>query len=396
MFGQLEMAPPDPILGLTEAFGKDSNANKINLSVGVYKSEDGVTPVLDCVKQAERRLVEDESTKSYLPISGSQGFTQLVIDLLLGADHPITQAGRAAAVQTPGGTGAVRVAADFIRQRLPGKRVWCSDPTWANHPNIFAAAGLETEKYTYLNAARDDLDYEGMMRDLAEIPHGDVLLLHGCCHNPSGIDPTVEQWAEISKTVVERGLLPLVDFAYQGFGSGLEEDAAGVRKLCEGVPELLIATSYSKNFGLYRERVGALTVIGEDSQAATTALSNIKSAVRANYSNPPAHGAELVRIVLSDNALRTQWEQELAEMRDRINGMRELFVSTMREFAPDRDFSFITRQRGMFSFSGLSPDQVQRLRDENSIYIVGSGRINVAGITTSNVRGLCESIAAVL
>ena len=274
--------------------------------------------------------------------------------------------------------------------------MWHSKPTWANHGNIFAAAGVETSDYAYLDAVNHRLDFEGMMEGIAGVPEGDVVLLHGCCHNPSGIDPTPDQWREIAQLLAKQKVLPLVDFAYQGFGDGLDVDAEGLRTLCDTVDELLIASSYSKNFGLYRERVGALTVIGQNSDATNAALSHVKACVRANYSNPPAHGAELVRIILSDEPLRAQWNVELKEMRDRINGMRELFVAKMKDLAPDHDFSFINRQRGMFSFSGLNPDQVKRLRDEYAIYIVGSGRINVAGITPDNSDRLCRSIASVL
>ncbi len=396
MFGQLETAPPDPILGLTEAFVQDTNPDKINLSVGVYKNEAGVTPILDTIKQAEQRLLAEESTKGYLPISGSAEFAHATIELMLGTGHPIISDGRAAGVQTPGGTGALRVAADFIHSRFPGKRVWFSKPTWANHANIFAAAGVETADYEYLEVANHRLDFEGMMNGISAVPEGDVVLLHGCCHNPSGIDPTSEQWREIAQALAKQNVLPLVDFAYQGFGDGLDVDAQGLRILCDAVDECLVASSFSKNFGLYRERVGALTVIGKDSHATTAALSHVKACVRANYSNPPAHGAELVRIILADEKLRAEWDVELKVMRDRINGMRSLFVSTMKEHSPNRDFSFITHQRGMFSFSGLQPDQVKRLRDEYAIYIVGSGRINVAGITPTNCERLCRSIATVL
>ncbi|MDG2381795.1 MAG: aspartate/tyrosine/aromatic aminotransferase [Pirellulaceae bacterium] len=396
MLDQLELAPPDAILGLTEAFNHDSNSNKINLSVGVYKNEQGVTPILPSVKEAERRILSEESTKSYLPISGLATYSQRVMELLFGADHGLLKAGRAVSVQTPGGTGALRVAADFIKTRLPTNKIWTSAPTWANHPNIFAAAGLEQDSYPYLDPATNGLNLEGMLACIDQMSAGDVILLHGCCHNPSGIDPTADQWKEIASRVQSRGLLPLVDFAYQGFSEGIEQDARGLHAICEQVAEVLIASSYSKNFGLYRERIGALTAVGGDSAAAAAALSHLKACIRCNYSNPPAHGAEIVQTILGDASLRQQWEAELTEMRDRINGMRDLFVKTMKEQAPDRNFEFIRTQRGMFSFSGLTKEQVTQLRDEDSIYIVGSGRINVAGITPANIDQLCSAISKVI
>ncbi len=396
MFEQLEMAPPDAILGLTEAFKKDTNPDKINLGVGVYKDEQGTTPVLACVTEAERRMLEAGATKSYLPISGSADYAQLVQHLLLGAGHPIVNEKRAVTVQTPGGTGGLRVAGEFIARNLRGASIWCSSPTWANHGNIFAAAGLQVQNYAYFDKATNGLNFAGMLGDLQKIPAGDVVLLHGCCHNPTGIDPTPEQWEQIAALVSERKLLPLLDFAYQGFGDGIQEDAVGLRALAATGTELLTCSSFSKNFGLYNERVGALTAIASSSESAQVVLSRIKQTIRANYSNPPAHGASVVSTVLSDDGLRSQWEGELTEMRNRINAMRSAFVEAMKTRLPDRDFSFIARQRGMFSFSGLTPVQVDELRSKHAIYIVGSGRINVAGITPSNIDRLCDSIAAVM
>ncbi len=396
MFEQLEMAPPDAILGLTEAFKKDTNPDKINLGVGVYKDEQGTTPVLACVTEAERRMLAAGATKSYLPISGAADYAQLVQHLLLGSEHPIVSEKRAATVQTPGGTGGLRVAGEFIARNLRGASIWCSSPTWANHGNIFAAAGLQVQNYAYFDKATNGLNFDGMLGDLQKIPAGDVVLLHGCCHNPTGIDPTPEQWEQIAALVSERKLLPLLDFAYQGFGDGIQEDAVGLRALAATGTELLTCSSFSKNFGLYNERVGALTAIASSSESAQVVLSRIKQTIRANYSNPPAHGASVVSTVLSDDGLRSQWEGELTEMRNRINAMRSAFVEAMKARLPDRDFSFIARQRGMFSFSGLTPVQVDELRSKHAIYIVGSGRINVAGITPSNIDRLCDSITAVM
>lgn len=396
MFDELQMAPPDPILGLTEAFRNDSNPQKINLGVGVYQSDEGVTPIFSAVKQAEANLLAEQQTKSYLPIAGSAEFAAAVQAMVFGGDHEIVTGARSATAQAPGGTGAVRVAGDFLKAVGVATKVWVSDPTWSNHFGILAAAGFQVDTYPYYDAANACLDFDRMLAALRTIPSGDVVLLHGCCHNPSGMDPTIEQWRQIAAVLAERKLLALVDFAYQGFGEGLDEDAAGVRALCDTVDEVLIASSFSKNFGLYSERTGALTAVCASAETAAKALSHIKTAIRRNYSNPPGHGAAIVTAVLTDSSLRAEWEQELSAVRDRIHEMRRLFVQTLKAKGVDRDFSFITRQSGMFSFSGLTKDQVQTLREQHSIYIVGSGRINVAGMTRSNMDRLCGAIANVL
>lgn len=396
MFENLKPAPPDAILGLNEAFRNDPNPEKINLSVGVYKDARGRTPVLGSVKEAERRLLNEESTKSYLAIDGLPMFGMLVRELLFGADHEIVNTARGVTIQTPGGTGALRVASDFIRQILPSNRVWCSRPTWPNHPKVFAAAGLDVDTYPYFDAAANGLAFDEMMAALKQIPEGDVVCLHACCHNPTGVDPTAEQWEQIADVVFERGLLPLLDFAYQGFGDGLQEDAAGLRTFCRPGRELLVASSFSKNFGLYNERVGALTLIAGDSAAAATALSQAKACVRANYSNPPAHGGAIVATILSDPQLRQQWQGELADMRNRINAMRRLFADTLAAKAAPRDFSFLKRGRGMFAYSGLTAEQVDALRERHSIYAVRDGRVNVGGMTESNMDQLCSAVISVL
>jgi len=396
MFDSLQPAPPDAILGLTEAFKQDSNPDKINLSVGVYQDADGRTPILECVKQAERRLVEDESTKSYLPITGSPEYARLVQGLVFGGDHEIVTGGRAVTLHTPGGTGALRVAADFVKTSFPAAAIWCSTPTWPNHHGVFKAAGLSVETYPYFDKQGNRLDADAMLDTLRKIPAGDVVCLHGCCHNPSGIDPTADQWRQIADVVYERGLLPLVDFAYQGLGDGFQVDAAGLHELCRPGKELLVANSFSKNFGLYRERTGALTAVAANADVAQIAVSRLKVNVRTNYSNPPAHGGAIVATVLADAELKQQWEQEVAVMRERINGMRQLFADTMRAKGSATDFGFITRQRGMFSFSGLTPVQVDELRTKFSIYVVGSGRVNVAGMTENNMDRLCDAVMAVL
>jgi len=396
MFEQFTPAPPDSILGLTEAFKNDPNPRKINLSVGVYRDATGITPIPASVKTAEARLLEAEKSKGYLPIEGNPAFNRATRELIFGADHDIVANGRAATAQAPGGTGALRVAADTIAKLMPDATVWISDPTWPNHPSVFGAAGLPVKSYPYFDAKTNGVAFDAMLAAVNSIPSGDVLLLHGACHNPTGVDLNQAQWQAIADVVAERKLLPLVDFAYQGFGNGLKEDAAGLLNLCRPGQELMIANSYSKNFGLYNERVGALTVVAKDAQTADTLLSHVKAAVRANFSNPPYHGGAIVATVLTDPALRAQWEQEVTTMRERINGMRHLFVETLNEKGVQRDFSFITRQRGMFSFSGLTPDQVKALRNEYAIYIVGSGRINVAGMSESGMDYLCSAIADVL
>ena len=396
MFEQLEMAAPDAILGLTEAFKSDTNPNKINLGVGVYKDAKNQTPVLDCVKQAETRLLAEETSKGYLPIPGAADYGVAVRALMLGANHEIIASNRARTAHTPGGTGALRVAGDFIKNHCPGNAIWLSGPTWANHPQIFKAAGLEVKEYPYYDAENKVLAFDALLAGLREIPEGDVVLLHGCCHNPSGMDPDLEQWKAIAEVVRERKLLPLFDFAYQGFGDGLEEDAAGLRVFCAEGCEMLICSSFSKNFGLYNERTGAFTIIGATADAADHAFSHAKKCIRTNYSNPPFHGGAVTAIILQDDALRALWEQELAEMRDRVSGMRQLFVDTLNAKGVSQDFSFITRQKGMFSFSGLNKEQVQILREQHALYIVGSGRINVAGMTEDNMDALCGAIAGVL
>ncbi|MBR9856770.1 MAG: aspartate/tyrosine/aromatic aminotransferase [Gammaproteobacteria bacterium] len=396
MFEKVTAAPADPILGLTDAFRKDPRTDKINLGVGIYKDEAGQTPVLRCVKKAEARLVQEQTTKNYLSIEGIEAYGQVVQQLLFGADAAIIADKRARTAQAPGGTGALRIAGEFIARQLDTNTIWISNPTWANHRAVFNAAGLEVKEYGYYNADAKDLDFDGMLADLAQAKAGDVVLLHGCCHNPTGIDPTAEQWEQLAKLSAEKGWLPLFDFAYQGFAKGIEEDAYGLRVFAEHNEELLIASSFSKNFGLYNERVGAFTLVAKDADTANTSFSQVKGIIRANYSNPPSHGANVVAIVANDPELYQDWLAELAEMRDRIQEMRTLFVEKLSSRGVNKDFSFIARQNGMFSFSGLNKDQVDRLRDEFGIYIVGSGRISVAGITKSNIDALCDALAAIV
>ncbi|WP_432799442.1 aromatic amino acid transaminase [Poriferisphaera sp. WC338] len=398
MFDKIEMAPADPILGLSEAFKADPNPEKINLGVGVYKDANGATPILACVKAAEERLAKEETTKGYLPIDGDGRYGAHVQKLLFGEGSEIILSGRAATSHTPGGTGALRVAGDFIKANLPGAKLWVSDPTWANHAAVFGAAGVEVKKYAYYDAASSGLNFEGMIESLKTIDAGDVVLLHGCCHNPTGVDPTLQQWTQIAAVVAEQGGIPLVDFAYQGFAEGVLEDSVGLHEVANANKELIVCSSFSKNFGLYNERVGALTIVAKDADEAKKVQSQVKVTIRRNYSNPPCHGGAIVRTVLDDEGLSKQWLDELAAMRDRINGMR---TSLTRELDSrgvklnPAGNGFIAGQRGMFSFSGLTKEQVGVLKAEHSIYIVGSGRINVAGITENNIARLCDAIAAV-
>ncbi|MFV9667612.1 amino acid aminotransferase [Pantoea sp. ARC607] len=396
MFESISAAPADPILGLADLFRADDRPEKINLGIGVYKDETGKTPVLTSVKKAEQYLLENETTKNYLSIDGLADFARCTQALLFGNQSPLITASRARTAQTPGGTGALRVAADFLATQTTVKRVWISNPTWPNHHNVFHAAGLEVCDYHYYDAETHSLDFEGMIASLQQVQPGDVVLFHGCCHNPTGIDPTAEQWQQLAQLSQARGWLPLFDFAYQGFARGLEEDAEGLRIFAASHQELIVASSYSKNFGLYNERVGAITLVAAEAGVADTAFSQVKYTIRSNYSNPPAHGAAVVATILGNDTLRTIWEQELSDMRQRIQRMRQLFVNTLAEKGAQRDFSFIIRQNGMFSFSGLTKDQVIRLREEFGVYAVNSGRVNVAGMTPDNMSALCEAIVAVL
>lgn len=396
MFERIAAAPADPILGLADLFRADDRPNKINLGIGVYKDETGKTPVLTSVKKAEQYLLENESTKNYLSIDGLADFGKCTQELLFGNDSAIVSARRARTAQTPGGTGALRVAADFIATQTDAKRIWVSNPSWPNHKNVFESAGLEVCEYQYYNATTHALDFDGMVSALSAVKAGDIVLFHGCCHNPTGIDPTAEQWTQLAEMSLANGWLPLFDFAYQGFARGLEEDAEGLRIFAASHQELIVASSYSKNFGLYNERVGAFTLVASEAAIADTAFSQVKATIRANYSNPPAHGAAVVATILGNAALRAIWEQELTEMRQRIQRMRQLFVNTLAEKGAQDDFSFIISQNGMFSFSGLTKDQVIRLREEFGVYAVNSGRVNVAGMTPDNMAPLCEAIVAVL
>lgn len=388
MFESFPLAPPDSILGLAEAFEKDPRPNKINLTVGVFKDEQGRTPILDSVRRAEARILETQRTKSYLPIEGGADFIQTVTRLVLGDDFDTK---RVACAHTPGGTGALRAGADTIARQFPMARVWLSNPTWANHGAIFQAAGIEPLTYKYLNAAKTGLDFQGMLENLDQQGRvGDLVCLHACCHNPTGIDPTREQWESIAELLAKKRMLPFIDFAYQGFGDGIQEDTAPLHILLAKNPEAVICGSFSKNFGLYSERVGALFMIGESSTGTTAMMSQLRMAIRCNYSNPPRHGEAIVATILGDESLASLWRSEVDSMRSRIAQMRNSLIEGMRQRG--RDFGFLATQKGMFSYTGLNAMQADWLKNDKGIYIVGTGRINVAGLAPSTIGTICDAV----
>lgn len=393
MWQKIEAAPADSILGLNDAFKKDPNTNKVNLGVGVYKNDQGSTPILDCVKAAEKILLVEESTKSYLPISGDPVYAREVQKLLFGPTSEVISTGRAVTAHAPGGTGALRVGADILKKFNPTAKMWISNPTWANHKGVFTTAGFELETYDYYNPTTKSMDFEAMTTSLKSVPAGDVVLLHACCHNPTGVDLDAEQWKTVAAIGKEKGWIAFLDFAYQGFGDGVDEDRCGVEAFAATGVDFFVASSFSKNFGLYNERCGAITLVCPTAEEATVAMSHLKSIIRVNYSNPPAHGGLIVACILSNEELRTQWLGELAAMRDRIKAMRVALVEGLAKRGVEGDFSYITTQRGMFSFSGLSDKIVVSLRENKSIYVVGGGRINLAGLTNSNIDYVCDAIA---
>ena len=389
-------APPDAILGLAEAYRADPRAGKINLSSGVFVDATGTTPVLETVIEAERRLATAAGTKLYRPIDGDVAYRSIVRDLVLGADHEAVTSGRALVTQTPGGTGGLRVAADLLRQTGAGGTLWMSEPTWPNHPQLFNAAGFRIRTYPYTDQTGRRIDEAALLDALGQAAPGDIVLLHGACHNPTGVDPSPELWRRIGDVVEANRLLPLVDLAYQGFGDGLTEDAAGLRELVRPGAELLVSTSFSKTFSLYAERVGAMLVIARSAEDAGAVQSHVKIAIRVNYSNPPAHGADIVRTVLADPELRARWEIELAGMRDRIKDNRRALVAALEARSIPGDWGGIAAQRGMFALLGLTTDQVARLREEHGVYVVGRGRINVAGFTQANLDPFADALGSVL
>ena len=396
MFSSFKKLPDDPILGLAAQFKVDTNPNKIDLGVGVYKNEGGTTPIFEAVKRAEAIRLEQELTKTYTGIEGDPIFCEQIQALILGESHPALVEGRTSAIAAPGGSGALRVAGELIDSWRSGANLWISKPSWPNHIPLLATAGLTTHEYPYYDHDNHSIRFEAMLDQFNKLGPEDVVLLHGCCHNPTGCDPTDEQWREITELAGKRKFIPFLDFAYQGLARGLDEDAYGARLLAESVPEMLVAFSCSKNFGLYRDRIGALMVVTEKPEHAVAAFTHMKSIARRLYSLPPAHGAMIVASILTDPVLRNSWESELKAMTNRINSLRQLLVEALQKKGSPKDFSFIASQYGLFSFLDLSKEQVERLREEFSIYLVGNSRINIAGVNPENVEYLAESIIAVL
>ncbi|ABZ76603.1 Aspartate transaminase [Shewanella halifaxensis HAW-EB4] len=396
MFNKLTAMPADPILGLLTKYREDDHSQKVDLGVGVYKDESGHTPILSCVKKAEKFRLETESTKVYIGPTGSADFNRLMSELAFGAVHPAIIANRIRTVSTPGGTGALRVAADFIKRCNPNAVIWVSDPTWANHTGLFEAAGITVKTYPYYDYETKSLKFDEMKAALANVSSDDVVLLHACCHNPSGMDLSVPQWDEIITLTADKGFTPLIDMAYQGFGDGVDEDAYGVRKMAAAVNDMILCSSCSKNFGLYRERIGACTIIAKDATRADIAFSVLLYVIRCIYSMPPAHGAAIVETILGSDELKQEWLDELTVMRERINGNRTMLVNKLKEKGVQRNFDFIAQQKGMFSFLGITAAQVAELQEHYSVYMVDSSRISIAGIGTGNVDYLAESIAKVI
>ena len=396
LFSAVEMAPRDPILGLNEAFNADTRTNKVNLGVGVYCNEEGRIPLLRAVVEAETIRVAQHASRGYLPIDGIAAYDHAVQKLLFGADSPLLAAGRVITTQAVGGTGALKIGADFIKQLQPDAVVAISDPSWENHRALFETAGFPVQNYRYYDAASHDVNRTGMLEDLNALPAGSVVVLHACCHNPTGVDLTPDDWANVLEVVKAKQLIPFLDMAYQGFGDGIDEDAAAVRLFAQSGLSFFVSSSFSKSFSLYGERVGALSIITQSKDESARVLSQVKRVIRTNYSNPPTHGATIVAAVLNNAELRAMWEAELAEMRLRIRGMRLQMVELLAKKAPAHDFSFVARQRGMFSYSGLTVEQVARLRSEFGIYALDTGRICVASLNQSNIEAVTDAIVQVI
>ena len=396
LLAAVEMAPRDPILGVTETFNADTNPRKVNLGVGVYCGDDGKVPVLESVRRAEQKLAESPLPRNYLPIDGLQAYDRGVQGLLFGADSQALREGRIVTVQTLGGTGGLKVGADLLRRIDRGGEIWISDPSWENHRALFEYAGFTVNTYPYYDAPSHGVDFDGMVGVLQKLPAASIVVLHACCHNPTGVDLSSEQWEEVIRVVNARELVPFIDFAYQGFAEGLDADASVVRRFAEACPAVFVSSSFSKSLSLYGERVGALSVVTENADVAGRTLSQLKRVIRTNYSNPPTHGGQTATVVLTTPELRALWEQELGQMRERIKTMRGQLVEKIRNIRSDFDFGFVVKQRGMFSYSGLSKDQVRRLREEHSVYAIDSGRICVAALNSRNIDYVARAIASVL
>ncbi len=396
MFEVLPQLAPDPILGLSAAYREDNNPDKIDLGVGVYKDEQGNTPILTSVAKAQNILLERETSKTYITPQGHQGYIDNMLALLLGEKSPVLMADRVAGVQAPGGCGALRILSELLVRCNENAKVWVSDPTWANHIPLIGSAGLQIETYPYFDKDSASIRFDAMMDTLKKVDKGDIVLLHGCCHNPTGADLTNEQWDAVLEVAKEREFLPFLDVAYLGFGDGLEEDAYGVRLLAENLPEVIIAASCSKNFGLYRERVGLAAIITEDAKTRQIAQGQIQSVARGIYSMPPSYGGALVDIILSDTSLKQEWVSEVNAMRNRMQTLRAMLVEKLEENGADKDFGFVNKQKGMFSFLCITPEQVREMRDKHSVYFVDSSRVNIAGINQQNVGTLAKALVSVL
>jgi aromatic-amino-acid transaminase len=396
LFSAVPLAPRDPILGLNEAFNADPRTDKANLGVGVYCNEEGRIPLLRAVIEAENQRVATHASRGYLPIDGIVAYDQAVQQLLFGADSPLISAGRVMTAQAVGGTGALKIGADFLKQLFPQAIVAISDPSWENHRALFETAGFPVQNYRYYDATSNDVNRSGMLEDLQALPTGSIVVLHACCHNPTGVDLSDADWQAVLQVVRSKGHVPFLDMAYQGFGDGIHEDAAAVRLFAESGLDFFVSSSFSKSFSLYGERVGALSIVTGSKEESARVLSQVKRVIRTNYSNPPTHGASIVAAVLGSPELRAQWETELAEMRQRIKSMRTTMVDALANNVTGRDFSFVGRQRGMFSYSGLSVEQVGRLRSEYGIYALDTGRICVAALNRSNIDRVTQAILAVL
>lgn len=396
LFAAVQLAPRDPILGLTEAFNADNRPTKVNLGVGVYYNDSGKIPLLNAVREAEKKRVEASPARGYLPIEGIAAYNKAVQDLLFGPASPVLAAGRVATFEALGGTGGLKIGADFLRRLSPATEVWISDPSWENHRALFEGAGFKVNQYPYYNPSNHGVDLDKMLAVLAQIPPGSIVVLHACCHNPTGVDLESAQWQKVIEVVKSRDLTPFLDIAYQGFGAGIEQDAFALRAFAQTVPTLLVSSSFSKSFSLYGERVGALSIMTRDKDETARVISQVKRVIRTNYSNPPTHGAAVVAAVLGDPALRQMWESELAQMRERIKQLRHAFVDGLKARGVSRDFSFVTRQNGMFSYSGLTTAQVDRLREEFAVYAIGTGRICLAALNKNNLGYVLDSIVKVL
>ena len=396
MFESLKALPADAILGIMTLFRADANPRKVDLSVGVYQDETGRTPVLECVKRAEREILDEQDTKTYVAIAGNPGFNRGVEEILYGKGHTAVAAGRVATVQSPGGSGGLSVASHLIARARSGAKVYVSDPTWPNHSPLLKLAGLVLEQYPYYDYATHHVRFDAMAAALEKANAGDSVLLHGCCHNPCGADLTREQWGALAEVCDRRGIVPFIDLAYQGLAEGLDADAYGVRLMAERLPEVVVVTSCSKNLGLYRERVGSVSVAAKTKEARDLVLANLANVARGIYSMPPDHGAAIAERVLHSPQLRALWEKELTEMRSRLNGLRQIFVKHLKARNVARDFSFIANERGLFSFLGITKEQVVKLREQFHVYLVESSRMNFAGLNKSNADYVADSIAAVL